>query len=514
MRTKNGSGVAVQNSMRNATPSKTFKNSNKDDIISVVTRDNIRKLKAHMGGAEGNSTGPGGSVVLNPKDFSRIMKEATVLSPEDLQRQAIQLASERTKAAEASRRRKIEMENMEHKRTANAKLSEVEQEAKAKNDYLLSKAKLQLEEEEDEIKHMNELMLYAKCVAIRDVQVDEKKMIEAAVKNEEFRLDAMMEAERVQQLKRTEELREARIAELRRGASVIRKQIEENREAALLEQERKDQETKLILKKIKDIQLQDTQEKQVKIAAQKKLMEEVTKANAESMERKKYQKVLDMEEEKKVLQYILDKEKRDLEADRNAQERKAEREKELSRLRAAQEKVTDKQAQQDALRAKRASEAYEREWRRKEKGAAEKNAAQEAALREERSRQQLEREMALAAEAHQMKKEFYENIERQKKEERRIKEEEGKKVEKNKANSVEVKKQILHKEEIRRKERTDFFMEGIQLSAERLETKKRLNAIKDRKLSELRGLGVPEKYCNEIARKMANEKETFSKMKV
>ena len=72
----------------------------------------------------------------------------------------------------------------------------------------------------------------------------------------------------------------------------------------------------------------------------------------------------------------------------------------------------------------------------------------------------------------------------------------------------------MQKEEIRRKERTDFFMEGVQLSAERLEQKKRINAIKGRKLSELRALGVPEKYCNEIARKMANEKETFSKMKV
>lgn len=66
------------------------------------------------------------------------------------------------------------MEEYDQKRSANAKLSDLEQEAKAKSNYLLSKAQLQIEEQEDDIKHMNELMLYAKCVSIRDLQVAEK----------------------------------------------------------------------------------------------------------------------------------------------------------------------------------------------------------------------------------------------------------------------------------------------------------------------------------------------------
>ena len=43
-----------------------------------------------------------------------------------------------------------------------------------KSNYLLTKATMQLEEQEDEIKHLNELMLYAKCVSIRDNQVEQK----------------------------------------------------------------------------------------------------------------------------------------------------------------------------------------------------------------------------------------------------------------------------------------------------------------------------------------------------
>ena len=76
--------------------------------------------------------------------------------------------------AELAQQRKLRMEAFDRKRAANSKLSDIEQETKEKNNYLLAKAQLQLEEQEDEIKHMNELMLSAKCVAIRDLQVNEK----------------------------------------------------------------------------------------------------------------------------------------------------------------------------------------------------------------------------------------------------------------------------------------------------------------------------------------------------
>jgi hypothetical protein len=47
-------------------------------------------------------------------------------------------------------------------------------ETREKSNYLLSKAQMQMEEQEDDIKHLNELMLYAKCVSIRDKQVEQK----------------------------------------------------------------------------------------------------------------------------------------------------------------------------------------------------------------------------------------------------------------------------------------------------------------------------------------------------
>ena len=50
-----------------------------------------------------------------------------------------------------------------------------------------------IEEQEDEVKKLNELILQAKCHAIRDAQLKEKDIIKQEIKEEEQRLDEMME---------------------------------------------------------------------------------------------------------------------------------------------------------------------------------------------------------------------------------------------------------------------------------------------------------------------------------
>lgn len=55
---------------------------------------------------------------------------------------------------------------------------------------------------------------------------------------------------------------------------------------------------------------------------------------------KKMEKMREEEEDRKILHYTIEKEKRDIENDRIQAEKRAEREQELARLRAAQEKVS------------------------------------------------------------------------------------------------------------------------------------------------------------------------------
>ena len=97
--------------------------------------------------------------------------------------------------------RKEYMKQLDIQRKKNEKLSDLEQEEAAKGEYLRAKASELLQEQEDEIKHLNELILNAKCHAIRDAQILEKSQIGKEMTAEEQRLDQMMELDRVNAIK-------------------------------------------------------------------------------------------------------------------------------------------------------------------------------------------------------------------------------------------------------------------------------------------------------------------------
>ena len=61
----------------------------------------------------------------------------------------------------------------------------VSQEAKEQSSDLLAKARSQMEEQDDEIKKLNEAILNAKCHAIRDAQLREKDDITRVMQEEE-----------------------------------------------------------------------------------------------------------------------------------------------------------------------------------------------------------------------------------------------------------------------------------------------------------------------------------------
>ncbi len=51
------------------------------------------------------------------------------------------------------------------------------------------------------MKHMNQMVLYAKVVTVRDKQLDENKRLEKEWLEEQKKLDLMMEIERLKALK-------------------------------------------------------------------------------------------------------------------------------------------------------------------------------------------------------------------------------------------------------------------------------------------------------------------------
>merc|ERR1711874_45479 len=101
--------------------------------------------------------------------------------------------------------RKEKIRQMEEERKKNAMLNDKSSEGAAQKNGVLERAKQMLDEDMDDVKHMNQMMLYSKIVTIRDAQIQEKRNVQAEKEEEERCLDCMMEIERLKALKMYEE---------------------------------------------------------------------------------------------------------------------------------------------------------------------------------------------------------------------------------------------------------------------------------------------------------------------
>jgi hypothetical protein len=219
---------------------------------------------------------------------------------------------------------------------------------------------------------------------------------------------------------------------------------------------------------------------------QHSLMEEVAKANEEIQRLKQLEVEQEKIAEKKVVEYLKAKEEREDAYQREVEKQRIEKEKEIARLRALQEREQDKQAEKDALRAKRHQEAYERNWRQKEKEEAHLKHQTEQELKEAREHQVQNKEHFLAVQAQQDRAEFERVLKAQQQAMKRDEENEKAAHLRRMDHASDVRKQIKEKEQDRVTARKSFFEEGLRLDQEARDRREKLNQIKLRKLQELR----------------------------
>lgn len=170
-------------------------------------------------------------------------------------------------------------------------------------------------------------------------------------------------------------------------------------------------------------------------------------------------------------------------------------------MRELQEKASDRNAELDALRAKRAFEQADRQARDKERIKAETKARNDQELFEARRSQAFEKEARLQEQVKQDRDDFHKVIEAQKihKDQELKLEHEKKLVVAQHAN--EVKKQMLLNEEKRLQQQRTYKEEGKKMRDELVSEKKILENIKGRKLESLQSEGIPAKYGQDLAKK-------------
>lgn len=129
---------------------------------------------------------------------------------------------------EATQRRKERMRQLDEERRAREDAegtNEIAQEKIAASNATKSRAQLLLDEQEDEVKYMNSLMLYSQCATIRDAQQKEKDLIARERKKHDEIHDRLMEMERLKAIQMYEDREKKRAEDRVRGANVIRKQV-------------------------------------------------------------------------------------------------------------------------------------------------------------------------------------------------------------------------------------------------------------------------------------------------
>merc|ERR1712113_898401 len=190
-----------------------------------------------------------------------------------------------------------------------------------------ARAQNMIDEDKDDVKHMNQMGLYSKVVTIRDAQIQEKRMVQGEKEEEERCLDAMMEIERLKALKMYEEREKERLQDQRRGAKVIIEQIKDRQAQRMREEEQRDQERAFILKQIEALKAEEVEQQRQKKLASERLMKEVNTANSAAMKIKEDKMLAEKLEEQKIIEYQENKEarERELEAEKQLQAQEKER---------------------------------------------------------------------------------------------------------------------------------------------------------------------------------------------
>uniref|UniRef100_A0A8B9S304 Cilia- and flagella-associated protein 45 n=1 Tax=Apteryx owenii TaxID=8824 RepID=A0A8B9S304_APTOW len=427
---------------------------------------------------------PAASLVISLEDFQRIKEASRVLTKEEREAKLAALKAEKN----AILHRAI----LQQKKS---KLSDLEEEARDRAQHLLQRANRMRMEQEDEIKEFSELILNAKCRMIRDTQILEKQLIAKELEEEEKRLTQMMEVERQKASDRQEELEHRRKQELIRGRQELVKQIEQNAEERAMRAEQRDQEAQEMLEYLKKLQMEDLKDLEQKHEQQRKIQAEIKRINNENQRLKEEQLQQEKMADQRMLEYQRQKMAQEAEFEAEQERIRREKEKETARLRALQEKAQDCQAE------KREQCSAEREWRRKEKEAAQKKAETDNMLKQSRLEQIAAREHNVAVQVQQDRNDFERILRAQQEQIEKEKAEEAQRAALQLAHANEVRRQMREHQQKLVQERVAAFEEGRRLQEEARQRSERLTELKRQKMQELRASGIPEKYCAQVERK-------------
>jgi len=424
------------------------------------------------------------SIVLNCKELERITK-LTIPSTHKIKHEISDKAKQRIQSM-----RKLERKKKE-------RVIKTDEEIEKEAEQMRARKALQSRKDHNHeaVRAMSSMVAVAHCGVGRDDMIRRKQENLKREKEEEAYWHSAMMKEKESAIKAQQQKTLKLHQETMDGAKVIRKQIKENEYKRIIAQEKVAEEGEKVLEMIRK-RKEEQRRKIFKEADQRKRMAaEIIEANKAAAELKRLAKEREIQEDMKIAEYIKQKDAREEEIEKQKEADRVGREYESARLRAQQERASDNRGQLDELRARRAFEQKEREWRASTlKKAAEKQKRIEE-LKQSRELQMRVKQSRLAREIEAQKEEFQNTVEdlRKFESERNVATAQAKREKETLCQDLQ--EQMRKKLETTVKEKNTE-IEQIQL--ERRIQLQKLQQIKQEKIEEMVRMGIPEKYMSDL----------------
>ena len=373
-------------------------------VVRVVTRDLVRSLIV----PQDNHDQQPKPLILSRRDFEKIIKASQVMSPEEKANMRKQQEEEREAALKASEQRKADFDIAASFHTTPTE-TELDKENILRNHHIIERAQHLKLEQEPEVKKLNEMIIQAKCHAIRDIQLEDK----------ERRLQEMAEADRAIEETIEEERKQAESMAASRSAKIVDfnkdykdgldRQKAENEAKKVLEWERHQKELEIRKKleaEAKENEMKEQEEKRLKgILMKQQMIMDVEEARRKKEKQAEDERLNNLRIEK------LQSSRRDAEIKREEEAKRIQKEKEreMLRMKKAVEQERELLLRREELRLARQQEEEDRAWRKREL-----EKARMQTEKEEKTRNildiQIRQRQEDAARSVEREKQYWENI--------------------------------------------------------------------------------------------------------
>ena len=133
--------------------------------------------------------------------------------------------------------------------------------------------------DDDAVKAMEKMALYAKMATIRDRQLDERKVMEKVYKDKESRLELMIELERLKEIQFLQEKEEELKRQRAQGAKIVIEQIKESDHERMKKREQQERERIQMLRAMEKLKEEDLKRQEAIRQRQQAQIKEAVAAN-------------------------------------------------------------------------------------------------------------------------------------------------------------------------------------------------------------------------------------------